>query len=308
MSGIYRKAKRDVSDRKGIIGGSDAGVLLGYSTYRTPYDVWLAWKGEAPAVDKETQDRFDMGHELEEFIARQAERVYGCKLRRDNFAHFRAERPWLICHPDRIATLPDGRKVAVEIKSSSVYTNRKWGEPESDEVPYDYLVQCLMYWYTGVTDAGEMWLIRFSDNRLTRYVIRRDTALIDSVADEVAYIVEEKWMKGEPPQPGTYAQAAARYPASGGGVVMADARTEVACETYRELLRQKKALDKAIDEAKASFISYMGGAETLVGRDGGRLLTYKAQTRSAIDTKALRAECPEIAEKYTKTSAVMVLR
>lgn len=308
MSGIYRKAKRDVSDRKGIIGGSDAGALLGYSTYRTPYDVWLSWKGMAPEPDAETRARFDMGHELEGFIARQTERIYGCKLRRDTFAHYSAERPWLICHPDRIAWIPDGRRIAVEIKSSSVYTNSRWGAPDTDEVPYDYLVQCLMYWYTGVTDADEMWLMRFSDNRLSRYVIRRDDALIASVADEIACIVEEKWMKGEAPQPGTYAQAVARYPASGGGAVMADARTEVACETYRVLLRQRKAIDEAIDEAKASFISYMGGAETLVGRDGSKLLTYKAQTRQSIDTKALKAECPEIAEKYTRTSTVMVLR
>lgn len=305
---LFARKQRSVSEREGIIGASDVGALLGLSTYRTPYDVWLSWKGMAPEPDAETQERFDMGHELEDFIARQTERIYGVRLRRDSSAHFRKDAPWLICHPDRMATLPDGRKLAVEIKSSSVYTNARWGEPESDEVPYDYLCQCFMYWHTGVTDEEEMWLIRFSDNRLSRYVIRRDDALIKRIADEASSVVDG-WMRGEEPLPSTFAQAAALFPdADAEESVIADFSAIAECEKYRTLKQQKKDIEMAIDESKAAILCYMGGAGGLVDGSGKRLVSYKKQTRSSIDEKLLREKYPEIAEEVTKTRAFMVLR
>ena len=64
---------------------------------------------------------------------------------------------WLICHPDRLAVgTVDGKKVAVEIKSSSAFDSR-WGDEGSDEIPMDYLCQSqgyFIHWQlSGISSA-----------------------------------------------------------------------------------------------------------------------------------------------------------
>ena len=68
-----RTVKRAVDDHKGVIGGSSLGATLGLSKYQSKHDVWLSWKGVEREVTKEQQEIFDMGHALEDFIAKQAE-------------------------------------------------------------------------------------------------------------------------------------------------------------------------------------------------------------------------------------------
>ena len=170
-----RTVKRAVNDHKGVIGGSSLGATLGLSKYQSKHDVWLAWKGVEREVTKEQQEIFGMGHALEDFIAKQAEKKYGVKVKKTSFAYVHPQYDWLICHPDRLVVGKiDGKRVGMEIKSSSSYDDR-WGEVDTSEVPMDYLCQCHDYIMCDVCDV--VWLIRFSNNRLTRYIITKDEEL-----------------------------------------------------------------------------------------------------------------------------------
>ena len=112
-----RTVKRDVNDHKGVIGGSSLGATLGLSNYQSKHDVWLSWKGVEREVTKEQQEIFDMGHALEDFIAKQAEKKYGVKVKKTSFAYVHPQYDWLICHPDRlIVGKIDGKRVGMEIK------------------------------------------------------------------------------------------------------------------------------------------------------------------------------------------------
>jgi Phage-related protein, predicted endonuclease len=156
------KRKIEVKNRKGIIGGSDVGAILGVSPYRTPYQAYVSFMGmEEEEKTPEVIERLAMGTELEEFIAKQITRVFGSKLRKSDYAYYREETPYIVCHPDRIEVGKDeeGRTVGVEIKSSSAFDN-SWGEPDTDQIPYTYLCQCLMYMYCGVCDTVKLY--RFS--------------------------------------------------------------------------------------------------------------------------------------------------
>lgn len=67
---------------------------------------------------------------------------------------------------------------------------------------------------------------------------------------------------------------------------------------------QKKAIDKKLSEAKAEAVRR--DVPTLVGGFGQ--VTVTTAERSSIDTKTLRAECPEVAERFTKTTTVTQVR
>lgn len=69
--------------------------------------------------------------------------------------------------------------------------------------------------------------------------------------------------------------------------------------------RMKEETDAIIDGLKDEIKAYMteNGLETLTGDEHKAI--YKAVESSRVDTKALKAELPEIAARYTTTTSTM---
>lgn len=299
-----RTVKRDVNDHKGVIGGSSLGATLGLSNYQSKHDVWLSWKGVKREVTKEQQEIFDMGHALEDFIAKQAEKKYGVKVKKTSLAYVHPQVDWLICHPDRLVVGKiDGKRIGMEIKSSSSYDDR-WGEVDSSEVPMDYLCQCHDYIMCGVCD--EVWLIRFSNNRLTRYIIKKDEELENIILSQAAEELS-KWARGEEPAIEDYDEARSYYNEPTEGDVEADDEIlKISCE-LKEIKNQKKLIGDREDELKAKIISFMKDKERLVDHFGKKLFTYKRYETTSFDKDALKSDYPALYEHYVKKSSYMRL-
>ena len=297
-----RTVKRDVDDRKGIIGGSSLGAMLGLSKYQSKHDVWLSWKGVERKVTKEQQEIFDMGHALEDFIAKQAEKKYGVKVKKTSLTYVHPQYDWLICHPDRLVVGKiDGKRIGMEIKSSSSYDDR-WGEVDSSEVPMDYLCQCHDYIMCDVCD--EVWLIRFSNNRLTRYIIKKDEELEEMILSQAAEELS-KWARGEEPAIEDYDEARSYYNDSTEGDIEATDEILKTAEEVKALKMQTKEIDNRIDELKAKIISFMKDKERLVNHFGEKLFTYKRYESTNFDTKSFQKDYPNLYEQYTKKSSYM---
>ena len=301
---MQKKIVRDVSDHKGVIGGSQVGALLGFSTYKTPYDVWEDYTGKVREVTPEQQEIYDMGHDLEGFIAGQVQKKFNVKLKATKYAYV-GVYDWMICHPDRLVVgKVDGKRIAVEIKSSSAYDTGRWGNADSDEVPYDYLMQCYWYYACGVP-CDEIWLCRFSNNRLTRYVIRRDDGQIKIVVARAKEMVD-KFESGWIPPIENSEKARAVYSRDTSGDIESDQITKGIVDQIRDLKAQIKELEAEEDKLQAEVISYMKDKAALVW-EGNVIAKYSKVTSSRLDTKALKAECPDLVGKYTKESSYMKL-
>lgn len=299
-----RTVKRDVDDRKGVIGGSSLGATLGLSNYQSKHDVWLSWKGVEREVTKEQQEIFYMGHALEDFIAKQAEKKYGVKVKKTSLTYVHPQYDWLICHPDRLVVGKiDGKRIGMEIKSSSSYDDR-WGEVDSSEVPMDYLCQCHDYIMCDVCD--EVWLIRFSNNRLTRYIIKKDEELEEMILSQAAEELS-KWERGEEPEIEDYDEARSYYNEPTEGDVEADDEIIKAFEELKEIKNRKKQMDDRADELKAKVISFMKDKERVVDHFGKKLFTYKRYETISFDKDALKDDYPDLYELYVKKSSYMRL-
>ena len=297
-----RTVKRAVDDHKGVIGGSSLGATLGLSKYQSKHDVWLAWKGVEREVTKEQQEIFDMGHALEDFIAKQAEKKYGVKVKKTSLTYVHPQYDWLICHPDRLVVGKiDGKRVGMEIKSSSSYDDR-WGEVDTSEVPMDYLCQCHDYIMCDVCD--EVWLIRFSNNRLTRYIIKKDEELEEMILSQAAEELS-KWERGEEPVIEDFEEARSYYNDSTEGDIEATDEILKTAEEVKALKMQTKEIDNRIDELKAKIISFMKDKERLVNHFGEKLFTYNRYESTNFDTKSFQKDYPNLYEQYTKKSSYM---
>lgn len=166
--------------RRTGISGTDIAAILGQSPWAKPIDVFLDKTGAAET--KETSIAMRAGNALEPMIADYYAETTSMQLIQPGFLR-RADLPWMVANPDRIATIPHGIGNhaldwghVLEIKTAR-FRGTEWGEPGSDDIPTQYLLQ--VSWYLAIAD------LEFSDvsvyfkgsDKIEQYRVHRDSAL-----------------------------------------------------------------------------------------------------------------------------------
>lgn len=135
----------EAEQRRSRIGGSDVAAILGLSKYRTKLGVYLEKKSLIPPP--ELKDIMHVGLLMEPVL----DRVYRLRVGNATFEPQgdirHRDLPFFGGHPDRITR---DRLRLLEMKTAGLYMMDKWGEPGTNEIPIDYLVQCCCY--EAITD------------------------------------------------------------------------------------------------------------------------------------------------------------
>lgn len=86
-------------------------------------------------------------------------------------------------------------------------------------------------------------------------------------------------------------------------------------EKLEEYVKSYQAMRAMVAEAKAEQDAIAGAIKQILTEEGlteyksdVANVLYREQVRKCIDSKALRAELPEVAERYTNETSAMVLR
>ena len=291
----------------GYVGGSLGAAAIGYSTFTTELEAYERFMGRAPEPTEEERKRFEFGHKAEDFVARLIQDEYGVRVQRTRYAYIDPDHPWLICHPDRIARMPDGTVFPIEIKTASYFSSRKWGAEESDEMPYQYLIQCYFYFHCNIPNPGWMWQVTFADNQLRRYVVRRDPEIERAIFSRIVDVVENRWMAGIAPAAADYGEATRIWAPAEGTAREADEATAEAVGRLRAVQADLRRLRAEEDALKTAVVEYMQGNETLTYR-GERLATYRETAQRRFDSRRFQEDYPELAAEYMTTTSYRTLR
>ncbi|NMG64341.1 hypothetical protein GPA19_05200 [Azoarcus indigens] len=191
------KREQFLAERQTGLGASDIAAVLGYSSWRTPVEVYLEKTGQRAADESSMRLRF--GQHNEEFVAREYTEATGLAVQRYNPMLRHPKYACVLGHVDRLV-IPAGAKVAAhrgEIRTDRglecktvddmAYRLGEWGEPGTDEVPTIYLIQCATY--MALTGCGQ-WdlaaLIGAGAKPLAIYPLRRDLDLEEEVLRRAA--------------------------------------------------------------------------------------------------------------------------
>ncbi len=178
------------------IGGSDAAAAVGLSRFKTPYELYLEKRGDLAAEDLDGVEHIRFGNLMEEIIAREYARRNGVKVRRRNQIIAHPKFPWMLANVDRLV---EGQRVGLECKNVDAMAFRfgEWGEPGTDEVPEEYLLQC--HHYMVVLDYPEWHLAAcVGGNQLKTFIIGRDPELEEMLVEqELAFW--QSVQSGQPP-------------------------------------------------------------------------------------------------------------
>lgn len=272
----------------GHLSASQQGGIFGVSKFQTPFSVAQVYLHGSQV---EQTEAMEMGHVLEDVVARYYASKLGVHIKRSNLAWCRKDRPWLVCHPDRLVVEPvNGKRIALEIKTASTWGKNDWGDEGTDEVPYPYLLQCQCYFVCGV-DYGrldEVHVVRLMDNKIRAFVVKRDEELIQAILkknDEFHEMLES----GKLPEPSTPVEFTAQYPHSVEESVTATSEVEEAVEKHKQLDAQIKELKSQLEEADMIIKNALQEKSYLLSSDGATLATFKEQNRTSIDSKLVKA-------------------
>jgi putative phage-type endonuclease len=256
------------------IGGSDMPIILGLSSYKTPYQLYLEKISETLPEDEQSEQQY-WGSQLEGIV-------------RDEFAkrnNVTVETPDTISHPDYDflrgnidGFIPEWNAV-LEVKCANQFSAKQWGDEGSDAIPMQYLVQ--VAFYCMITNADCAYIaVLIGGNDYRQFKYQRNIELEGMLKEKAL----EFWKRVENKQPpAATAQIDLRlmFPLHAPEKIkpinepIAEQLTKLS-----EIKNKIKAL--SIDEEihKFNIMKYMEDAEALT--DGEEtLVTFKANKRGS---------------------------
>jgi putative phage-type endonuclease len=164
-----------VDDAHPGLGGSDVAAILGYSPYRSPFDVWTEKTGRTSRYTNTMSEAAEWGQLLEDVVAKKyavnRDRVL-MGDGRERFAH--EHMSWVTGRPDRRsfdAKLNDPR--ILEVKTTARHKRDEWGDPGSSDVPDRVSVQSQWYLLLTGLDVCDVAVL-FGGQEYAEYTLKAD--------------------------------------------------------------------------------------------------------------------------------------
>ena len=278
--------------RKQGIGGSDAGAVCGLNPYRTAIQVY--YDKTSDSIEEIDNEAMRQGRELEEYVAKRFCEASGKRVRRANAMFYDEKNPFMLADVDRMIV---GENAGLECKTASPYSEEKWRD---DKIPLSYQLQC--YHYMSVCNADAWYIAVLIYGRDFKYYrIERD----DEVIGNLIRIEEEFWneyvLKRVIPDPDgsktADAAIAERFKESKSTTIPLTGFDE-RLERRQEILSLLEKIETEKRQIDQELKLYLGDAE--IAENEHYRVSWKNFIRSSIDEKRLKAEQPEIYEKYRR--------
>ena len=285
--------------RRRTIGASEAAAAIGLSKWKTPIAVYLEKIGMAESSSD--SEAMYWGTVFEEPIAQRYAKDTEKKLETIDTIVSK-QYPFMSCNLDRKIV---GENAAVECKNVGFFSE-EWGQPGTDQVPTDYLIQvahqaivCDLD-YVDIAVLGNRYHFR-----MYRYV--RNKELEEKIIKAERKFWHEHVLKEIAPEPKTCEDLKHLYPDANDSSLEANSDIEELVSLYNECKTQEKEFEKKANDAKVKIANFMGEASILTSR-GEKMATYKMQETMRLSSTDIKNDLPEIYEKYSKKSSCRVFR
>lgn len=297
-----------LTNRMQVITGTEISAIMGHHPYQTRFDLWLHKTGQARAI--EDNEAMRIGRVVEPGLRMEAERQYGHIMEAPGCLQS-IKNPIMGGTPDG---LREGIPWIFEFKTAGIANSfatikldqTEWGDEQTDQVPANYLYQCM--WYMGMTGADQCELIALiGNNGIREYTIDRDNDLIEIMLIEAEKFWNDHIEGGEQPDIEYSSEAESwikrRYPnADKSKVIEADKYLSEKLDKLAHYKAEIKDAEAAEKQIRIEIMELMGDAYKLTS-EYGSVTMPEVKGRTTVDWKAL-AEDLKISEsdiaRYTR--------
>ena len=284
-------------NRKRGIGGSDASAILGFNPWKSAFELYIdKTSDDVQEIDNEA---IHWGNILEDVVADEFMRRTGKRVRRRNKTFKHPEHEFMHANIDRDVI---GEKALLECKTTNAFNADAW---EGEHIPPAYM--CQLQHYMSVLDYEKAYIaVLIGGQEFVWKEVDRDDEFIELMIEQEKHFWEEHVLKEVPPEiDGTKSASDLlnkMYPDDNGETIMLqsdDAEMLIeAIESIKADVKEKQSLQKEYENKLKLMI---GDATT--GVTPKFEVKLKAIKSNRLDSKTLKKELPDIAEKYTKQSS-----
>ena len=303
------RSEQEIADfherRKTMLGGTDMAAIMGVNKYKSGMDVWrekMGLNGE-----KEVTEAMRWGTSMGPLLLERCRELIedrsggGNTVESGHFCRHNAFN-YLGGHLDGVVVdlnVPDHDTcpmiAVVECKTAGPYMRQFWGEPWTDAIPDQYLIQVQHYMLISglpLTYVG----VLFGNKEFLVYVVKRNDDLIREMRDiGVSFWENYVLTKEPPPVDGSKASEATlreMFPSDTGEIVQAPDTLMPTILRLKSFTKQKVDIDAQIQEAKNQIIAEMADA-AIMETPEGRISYKKAKDGEKVDWKKVVTELLE---------------
>lgn len=263
-------------ERRKWIGGSDMPIILGLSSYKTPYQLYCEKKGIIDLSFEETQLQY-WGNQLEVLIRKE--------FRKRNKVQVTTPKDPVI-HPfyDFLRGNLDGFipkwNAVFEAKCSHSFMAKTWGENGTDTIPMQYLVQ--VAFYCSITNADCAYIaVLIGGNEYREFKYIRDLELENTIINTAAnfwYAVQHDIA----PPATAMVDLKLMYPNTDPSKIKTinkDIKEHLT--TFKEIKNKIKELEDQASKERFNILKYIEDSECLVDEHGKSIATYRSNKRGS---------------------------
>ena len=285
--------------RKQGIGGADAAVACGLSKWKSQLELWLEKTNQAKG--KPAGEAAYWGHIMEPIIREEFFKRNGLRVKEVPYLFRSKEHPFMQANIDGCVEENDGNISLLEIKTANQYASNDW----EDGLPAAYYIQ--IQHYLEVCGLHKAYIaVLIGGNKYKQMSVERDEETIGNVIklEEAFWRYVQK--RTQPPIDGSDASReilASLYPRSTNTRIMLPPEADPLVSTYLSAKAAEDAAKAQKQLSENSLKDLMKDAECGQTPQGARIY-WKSITSVRINGSKLKADLPEIAEKYsTETSS-----
>ncbi|WP_121640634.1 YqaJ viral recombinase family protein [Virgibacillus sp. Bac330] len=284
-------------NRKSGLGGSDASAVLGFNPWKSMFELYI--DKTSNTIEEIDNEAIHWGNVLEDVVAEEFTRRTGKKVRRRNQTFKHPEYKFMIANIDRDVV---GERALLECKTTNAFNSDAW---EGEQIPPAYI--CQLQHYMAVLGYEKAYIaVLIGGQKFVWKAVERDDEFIELMIGKEKEFWEEHVLKGVPPEIDGSESASEllnkMYPEDNGEKVMLQSNE---AETLIKAIESIKAEIKKNEKLKKDYenkLKLMIG-EAKMGVTPRFEVTLNTITSNRFDSKRLKTELPDIAEKYTKQSS-----
>ena len=162
-------------NRRNGLGASDSPIIMGYSSYKTPYQLYLEKTGLIEVEDEVTEQQY-WGNEIEPLILKRFSEENGVEITYpDTIYH--GDHRFIFCNLD--GWIPSENAV-IEVKCANSFQRKEWDMALTDGIPLTYLIQIAKQ--CAITNASKGYCaVLIGGMEYKQFIYERDKSLEDLI-------------------------------------------------------------------------------------------------------------------------------
>lgn len=261
-------------ERQSYLGASDSAIIMGFSTFKTPYELYLEKTGIVSIEEEEQSEQQYWGNTLERVILDEF-----CRRNKSTM-----EFPDTITHRKHsfIKANLDGfcpeLNAIVEAKNANSFMRQYWDDSYQDGMPMQYLIQVAKQVACADVDIGYCAVL-LGGNEYKQFIYHRDLELEDKIICADVAFWDCVQMRVEP-ELTQLSDFKLKYPESQGARITLPSSMMPIIEELLDIRKSIKRWDDRAEKLKMEIMKLMQDKDTLVDEKNTVLATWKKGKKS----------------------------